>query len=111
VPYCPHCRSEYRDGFVTCADCHLALSSKLPLEPQEPAAGWVEIFRGTEVQAGVICASLDDAGIDTVFPDQYISTLGYYAPGSFNAIRVFVKAADVPHAKEVLAAPPAPPEA
>jgi hypothetical protein len=110
VPYCPRCRSEYREGFVTCADCGIALSAKLPPEPEAPAAGWVEIFRGTEVQAGVICASLDDAGIDTVFPDQYISTLGCYAPGSFNAIRVFIKAADVPRAKEVLAAPPAPPE-
>lgn len=109
--YCPRCGSEYRDGFVSCADCHVNLSAKLPPEPKPVLDGWIEIFRGSDIQASVVCASLDDAGIDTVFPDQYLSSLGGYAPGSFNGIRVFIKAVDAARAREILAAPPAPPEA
>ena len=33
--YCPECLTEYRDGFVECADCHVPLKNGLP-EP-EPA--------------------------------------------------------------------------
>jgi hypothetical protein len=111
MPYCPRCRAEYRDGFTRCADCNVDLSAKLPAAPEPTPEGWIEIFRGSDLQASVVCASLDDAGIDTVFPDQYLPSLGWYAPGSFNAIRVFIKAVDAARAREILAAPPAPPDA
>jgi hypothetical protein len=28
--FCPLCRTEYREGFTTCSDCHLALVAELP---------------------------------------------------------------------------------
>lgn len=30
MPYCPKCKTEYRDGFYICADCHIELVGKLP---------------------------------------------------------------------------------
>ena len=31
--FCPECRTEYRKGFTTCADCEIPLVSQLPPEP------------------------------------------------------------------------------
>lgn len=31
--FCPKCRTEYRKGFNTCADCEISLVNKLPPEP------------------------------------------------------------------------------
>lgn len=108
MPFCPRCRSEYREGFSRCADCDLDLVAERP--PAPSLEGWVEIFRGTELQADLACASLEDAGVETLFPDEYASTLGWYAPGSFNAIRVLVKAVDADRAKEILETKPPPAE-
>lgn len=30
MPWCPNCRSEYREGFTECADCKVALVDELP---------------------------------------------------------------------------------
>jgi CelD/BcsL family acetyltransferase involved in cellulose biosynthesis len=41
MPFCPHCRTEYRQGFVRCSDCGDALVAELPelkLEAEELAA-------------------------------------------------------------------------
>ncbi len=32
--YCPECRTEYREGFTECADCHVPLQAGPP--PEEP---------------------------------------------------------------------------
>jgi hypothetical protein len=32
LPYCPHCRSEYRAGYTRCADCDVELVDELPEE-------------------------------------------------------------------------------
>ena len=37
VMFCPICKSEYREGFATCSDCHVALVSEVP-EPDSPVA-------------------------------------------------------------------------
>lgn len=34
MPYCPSCLTEYREGFDTCADCHVPLVEALPPEPE-----------------------------------------------------------------------------
>lgn len=30
MPWCPNCKSEYRDGFTTCAECGAPLVRQLP---------------------------------------------------------------------------------
>ncbi len=105
MPFCPRCRSEYRPEVSRCADCDRALVAE---RPAEPAQGWVEIFRGPELRANVLRASLEDAGIETLSPDEHVTTLGWYAPGSFNFVRVLVNAADLERAREILEQPPPP---
>src|SRR5689334_16565117 len=103
MPFCPRCRSEYRPGFSRCADCDVALVDALPAPPPEdPSEGWMEIYRGSELQSNVVRAALEESDIPTLSPDEQVSTLGWYAPGTFNFVRVLVKASDAARAKEVL---------
>ena len=37
--FCPKCRSEYREGFSKCADCHVELIRELAALPPEPKSG------------------------------------------------------------------------
>lgn len=34
--YCPECGGEYREGFLECADCGVALVASPPIEPAPP---------------------------------------------------------------------------
>ena len=34
--YCPDCKTEYREGFAECADCHIPLVDNLPQDQDEP---------------------------------------------------------------------------
>ena len=36
MPWCPECRSEYRDGFFRCADCGARLTNVCPPEKEKP---------------------------------------------------------------------------
>lgn len=35
MPYCPACRSEFREGFSRCADCDVPLVPELPKDLPE----------------------------------------------------------------------------
>jgi hypothetical protein len=35
--FCPQCLTEYREGFTTCADCHVPLQSGVPAKPKPEA--------------------------------------------------------------------------
>jgi hypothetical protein len=75
--YCPRCRTEYREGFVECADCRVPLAAGLPPERQEtPGLDAADLLRGREPELVTVLdtadpfavrlarASLDDAGIE-----------------------------------------------
>jgi hypothetical protein len=101
MPFCPRCRAEYRPGFSRCADCEVDLVAERPPPPAPPR--WVEVFRGEFAQADVLRGALEAAGIETAAPDEMISNLGWNAPGSFTAVRVFVPETRQAEAFEILA--------
>jgi hypothetical protein len=109
MPYCPLCRSEYRTEVTRCADCDVDLAAERPTA-QHPDDGWVEVFRGTAVQADIAVSRLDAQDIETLTPDEYTATLGWYAPNMSHAIRVLVRAGLADQAKKILAEPPPPEE-
>lgn len=42
MPWCPKCKTEYREGFTVCADCGSELVSELPAEEQNTSFWGVE---------------------------------------------------------------------
>jgi hypothetical protein len=64
--YCPHCLTEYRDGFAQCADCRVALMTGGPPPPLRNAAPeLVTVLETPDAFAvGLAKASLEDAGIE-----------------------------------------------
>lgn len=42
MPWCPKCKTEYREGFTVCADCGSELVSELPVEKQNTSFWGVE---------------------------------------------------------------------
>ncbi|MGD0777523.1 MAG: DUF2007 domain-containing protein [Candidatus Solibacter sp.] len=66
--YCPQCRSEYRDGFTECSDCHVPLlAGAPPAEPADafdPTLGLVVVLETNDpVQLAFAKGLLQDAGI------------------------------------------------
>ena|SRR5438128_5974389 len=45
--YCPQCGAGYRNGFMTCTDCHVAPAPEPPRDPSKPADDPFVPFRGT----------------------------------------------------------------
>lgn len=100
MPYCPTCRSEYREGFNLCADCDVPLVPELP--PPAPATGVTEIYAGDHVTALMIESALEAAEIQTFSPDDALSSIVPYVSGAGTCFRVFVRDDDVAKAREIL---------
>ncbi len=96
--FCPECRTEYRPGFVRCADCDLPLVAKLPPEP--PAIPFDEVcttFNPGDV--AVITAILEGDGIAHAFQGE---TFNRVRP-LVEPVRLFVRRDQVGRARELLA--------
>ena len=71
MPFCPSCRSEYRDGFTRCNECDTALVEALPaqnsaeLEPDEVHLVELASFPNAS-EAEMIHELLEGNGISTV---------------------------------------------
>jgi len=66
--FCPKCRTEYRKGFTTCADCEIPLVTQLPPEPlPQPAPEYVNYAQlyspQNEVELTLLKSILDAEGI------------------------------------------------
>lgn len=65
MPFCPTCRTEYRDGFSRCADCDLELVAALPADETYSAPDWVPVHSGPDASVRVIEMRLRAFGIPT----------------------------------------------
>lgn len=63
--FCPKCRTEYRKGFTTCADCDIPLVAELPPEPAPP---------DSENAKESFLYSPEQDGINAIAPDMVPST-------------------------------------
>jgi len=64
--FCPLCEKEYRDGFSTCSDCHVALVAAL----SEGDAKSAQLWKGTgQDRFDEILSRLDEAGIPRCYKE------------------------------------------
>lgn len=116
--YCPRCGAEYRQGFVACADCHVALVTYQPARPARTSTGAerddgtepydgriVELTRlPTRFEADIIIAKLHAAGVRVVMgPDDAGGWYPHLAVAQGH--RVLVAEDDLDAANDVLALP------
>ncbi len=60
--FCPLCRTEYREGFTTCSDCHVALVAQVPAD-YEPGAFHV-LWKGEDPEfQSLLVDELDSAKV------------------------------------------------
>ena len=99
--FCPKCKSEYRDGFTTCADCGVKLIKELTIEEEEEFE-YVEFSTIAETNSlGLIALAksiLNSVGIKYYINDNLQS----FIPGSIPFIQIQVPISDVTNAKELL---------
>lgn len=96
--YCPTCRTEYRDGFVRCAECDLPLVAALPPEPDAlPFEVVCSTYNPGDV--AVISAILDGDGIVYGFQGE---TFNRFRP-LIDPVRLLVRSDQVERARELLA--------
>ena len=86
--YCPKCRSEYREGFDTCADCQVALVAELPPEPEGEYADLVTVLNAAdEVEVSLATSLLETAQIRHLAKGEGLQDLfGIGRVGGFNAM-------------------------
>jgi hypothetical protein len=108
--FCPICKTEYRQGFSECADCHVALVENLPDTgsadgdtPPTDSEGLELLWRGLSPGlAGEIGDALDAAGIFHKDTDQDFGILPAFKQ---SAIFIWINPRDRAAARAVLAGP------
>lgn len=58
MPYCPVCKTEYRDGFINCAECGTRLTDSAPAEPASNANPESELVLLTNIADGPVGETL-----------------------------------------------------
>jgi len=99
--YCPKCRSEYREGFIECADCLAPLIVNLPPEESEPVLEYIDIEEiMTSSDSGEITMArsiLDDHQISCLVQGENYSTCCGCMPA-----RIYVPKDQADEAKDLL---------
>ena len=98
MPFCPACRSEYREGFTRCSECDVELVAERPAD----LLPWKQVFEGDPLKADLVRAALESEGIETVAPDQEAVNLGWLAPFAAGCQRIYVRAEDHEEARKIV---------
>jgi hypothetical protein len=74
--FCPQCRTEYREGVVTCRSCGVELVAELPPEPEAEWAEFVTVFEtGDAALFGVVKSLFQAEGIPCATPGVELQDL------------------------------------
>jgi hypothetical protein len=106
MPFCPNCRTEYRPGFTTCADCQVNLVELLPSATPEEIEK-ANLYRLDDL---AILADFDNLSEAKMFQEllagnQIESTLwgqeDRYALGSIQPVSLLVEKHNLNPAREI----------
>ena len=101
MPYCPECKTEYREGIKICSDCGIELVDALP-EDVLPDFEDLELIYTTDeyYKAEMIRSNLESAGIDVTILSQ--KDRNYPGVGNLSVIKLFVSNSDIDAALEYI---------
>ena len=76
TPFCPNCRTEYRQGFKSCSDCGSDLAETLPLEAdnqEEVNSDMMSVYDAPDQMSAMALSSfLNDSGIGAIVKSEQI---------------------------------------
>src|SRR5258707_7693553 len=122
MPYCPKCRSEYRQGFDWCPDCKTALvealaSEALPDDQGESSShpeGEALVTVGTfanPTMASLLASRLEAEGIETFIDDVETLSMDPLWATALGGVKVSVRVSEAELGREIAGRPPErPPE-
>jgi hypothetical protein len=99
--FCPKCKSEYKEGFLKCAECGVDLVEGHPPEAEDGVnyVEMVEVFSTyNQGDIALVKSALDSEGIHYFFSGE--STIMMIGAGSY--ARLLVKADEAERAREIL---------
>lgn len=74
MPWCPHCRTEYREGFTTCADCGMDLVETLPPSKEDQIAAFAARCNAEPLDPVILFEALDH--MQTALAEQLLEEAG-----------------------------------
>lgn len=99
MPFCPKCKSEYREGFDTCSDCNVDLVAELTDVPADGELVVVGTFLAAgEAEMGKI--KLGSQGIDSVVMGSITSEC--VPMFGIAEVRLMTRAEDADRANKIL---------
>lgn len=70
--FCPKCRTEYREGYSECADCHVELVPELPEEPKPEFVEFIEVLATyNPADIAFLKSLLESEGIQYFFKGEH----------------------------------------
>jgi Putative prokaryotic signal transducing protein len=105
--YCPQCRTEYREGFTECSDCHVPLlrgtPPRAPHNDFDPSLDLVEVLETRDaIQLAMAKGLLEDAGIPFYLLGQITRLVNDVDPFLQKHVRIQVPRDREAEAQEIL---------
>jgi hypothetical protein len=105
--YCPQCRTEYREGFIECSDCHVPLLRGTPMRAPhkdlDPSLDLVEVLETRDaIQLAMAKGLLEDAGIPFYLLGQITRLVNDVDPFLQKHVRIQVPRDREAEAQEIL---------
>jgi hypothetical protein len=105
--YCPQCRTEYREGFTECSDCHVPLLRGTPSRTSnndvDPSLVLVEVLETRDaIQLAMARGLLEDAGIPFYLLGQITRLVNDVDPFLQKHVRIQVPLDREAEAQEIL---------